>query len=78
MRAPLREADAVINLCGAAHPREEHIATKRLVYIESNFSVQLGRHIDTGQVEDLTMLVERSYSPQTLRADNAGAEHEKR
>jgi hypothetical protein len=34
--ALLREADAVINLCGASNPREEHIATKCLVYLETD------------------------------------------
>ena len=34
--ALLRHADAVINLCGASHPREEHIANKCLVYLETD------------------------------------------
>jgi hypothetical protein len=33
--AQLREADAVINLC-ASNPREEHIATTCLVYLETD------------------------------------------
>jgi hypothetical protein len=32
----LREADAVINLCGATNPREEHSATRCLVYLETD------------------------------------------
>ena len=34
--ALLREADAVINLCGASNPREEHIANRCLVYLETD------------------------------------------
>jgi hypothetical protein len=34
--AQLREADAVINLCGASNPRTEHIATECLVYLETD------------------------------------------
>lgn len=34
--ALLREADAVINLCGASNPGEEHIANKCLVYLETD------------------------------------------
>jgi hypothetical protein len=44
--ALLREADAVINLCGASNPREEQIATKCLVYLETDpgsFQVKLAR-----------------------------------
>jgi hypothetical protein len=32
----LREADAVINLCGATAPREEHIKSRCLVYLETD------------------------------------------
>jgi hypothetical protein len=44
--ALLREADAVINLCGASNPGEEHIANKCLVYLETDpglFQVKLAR-----------------------------------
>lgn len=34
--ALLRDADAVINLCGASNPCEEHIANKCLVYLETD------------------------------------------
>jgi len=34
--ALLREADAVINLCGASNPREEHITNPCLVYLETD------------------------------------------
>ena len=34
--ALLRDADAVINLCGASNPSEEHIANKCLVYLETD------------------------------------------
>ncbi|HEY2664295.1 MAG TPA: glycosyltransferase [Candidatus Binataceae bacterium] len=32
----IREADAVINLCGATEPREEHIKSRCLTYVESD------------------------------------------
>jgi hypothetical protein len=44
--ALLREADAAINLCGASNPREEHIASRCLVYLETDpgsFQVKLDR-----------------------------------
>ena len=45
-RGLLREADAVINLCIATKPREEHLACRRLVYLETDpgpFQVSLAR-----------------------------------
>src|SRR5208282_174615 len=44
--ALLRDADAVINLCGASNPREEHISSRCLVYLETDpgsFQVELDR-----------------------------------
>jgi len=44
----LRDADAVINLCGATEPRDEHRATRCLVYLETDpgtFEVELARKI---------------------------------
>lgn len=32
----LAEADAVINLCAATHPREEHLHARRLIYLETD------------------------------------------
>ncbi|HUA35592.1 MAG TPA: glycosyltransferase [Candidatus Binataceae bacterium] len=46
----LREADAVINLCGATEPREEHEKSRCLVYLESDpgvFQLELKRKIPT-------------------------------
>jgi glycosyltransferase involved in cell wall biosynthesis len=46
----LREADAVINLCGATEPREEHERARCLVYLESDpgvFQLELKRKIPT-------------------------------
>ncbi|HLX38098.1 MAG TPA: hypothetical protein VKR29_09865, partial [Candidatus Binataceae bacterium] len=34
--ALIREADAVINLCGASHPREEHFASRMMIYLETD------------------------------------------
>lgn len=34
--ALMRDADAVINLCGATEPREEHAASRCLVYLETD------------------------------------------
>jgi Glycosyl transferases group 1 len=42
----IREADAVINLCGATDPRDEHRAARCLVYLETDpglFQVELAR-----------------------------------
>ncbi len=42
----IRESDAVINLCGASEPREEHLASPQMIYIETDpgvFQVQLDR-----------------------------------
>jgi len=42
----IREADAVINLCGASEPREEHFASPMMIYLETDpgvFQVQLER-----------------------------------
>ncbi|MHB8381590.1 MAG: glycosyltransferase [Candidatus Binataceae bacterium] len=44
----IRGADAVINLCGATEPREEHRATRCLVYLETDpgtFQVEYARKI---------------------------------
>jgi hypothetical protein len=40
----LAEADAVINLCGATHPREEHRRARCLVYIETDPGVYQVRY----------------------------------
>ncbi len=45
-----READAVINLCGATEPREEHERSRCLVYLETDpgvFQLELARKIPT-------------------------------
>ncbi len=45
-----READAVVNLCGATEPREEHEQTRCLVYLETDPGVhqlELSRKIPT-------------------------------
>jgi hypothetical protein len=34
--ALMREADAVINLCAATNPREEHLASRCLIYLETD------------------------------------------
>jgi hypothetical protein len=42
----IRESDAVINLCGASEPREEHFASPLMIYIETDpgvFQVQIER-----------------------------------
>ena len=42
----IRESDAVINLCGASEPREEHLASPMMVYIETDpgvFQVNIER-----------------------------------
>jgi hypothetical protein len=42
----VRESDAVINLCGASEPREEHLASPLMVYIETDpgvFQVNIER-----------------------------------
>ena len=42
----IRESDAVINLCGASKPREEHLASPMMVYLETDpgvFQVNLER-----------------------------------
>jgi hypothetical protein len=42
----IRESDAVINLCGASEPREEHFASPMMIYIETDpgvFQVQIER-----------------------------------
>ena len=44
----IRGADAVINLCGATEPREEHRATRCLVYLETDpgtFQIEYARKI---------------------------------
>ncbi|HEY6298250.1 MAG TPA: hypothetical protein VIW95_01300, partial [Candidatus Binatus sp.] len=46
----LREADAVINLCGATEPRQEHERTRCLVYLETDpgvLQLELARKIPT-------------------------------
>jgi hypothetical protein len=43
----IRESDAVINLCGASEPREEHFASPQMIYVETDpglFQVQIERH----------------------------------
>jgi len=43
-----RDADAVINLCGATEPREEHEKTRCLIYLETDpgvFQLELARKI---------------------------------
>jgi hypothetical protein len=52
--ALLREADAVINLCGASYPREEHLANKCLVYVETDPGI-LQVKLDCGDPEALTL-----------------------
>ena len=42
----IRESDAVINLCGASEPRDEHFASPMMIYLETDpgvFQVQLER-----------------------------------
>lgn len=42
----IRESDAVINLCGATEPREEHLASPMMIYLETDpgpFQVQIER-----------------------------------
>ena len=46
----LREADLVVNLCGATEPRDEHRAARCLVYLETDpgvFQLELRRKIPT-------------------------------
>ena len=43
----IRESDAVINLCGASEPREEHMASPLMIYVETDpgvFQVQVEHH----------------------------------
>src|SRR5207253_5400630 len=43
-RELLRESDAVVNLCGATDPREEHAKSRCMVYLETDpgsFQVKL-------------------------------------
>ncbi len=42
----IRESDAVINLCGASEPREEHLASPMMIYLETDpgvFEIQIER-----------------------------------
>ena len=42
----IREADAVINLCGASKPRDEHFASRMMIYLETDpgvFQVKMER-----------------------------------
>ncbi len=42
----IRESDAVLNLCGASEPREEHFASPQMIYLETDpglFQVQIER-----------------------------------
>ena len=42
----IRESDAVINLCGASEPREEHLASPMMIYLETDpgvFQVNIER-----------------------------------
>ena len=42
----IRESDAVLNLCGASEPREEHFASPMMIYLETDpglFQVQIER-----------------------------------
>jgi Glycosyl transferases group 1 len=44
----LAEADAVINLCGATAPREEHLKSRCMVYLETDpgvFEIELSRRV---------------------------------
>jgi hypothetical protein len=44
----IRESDAVINLCGASEPREEHFASPMMIYLETDpgvFQVQIERRV---------------------------------
>ena len=46
----LREADAVVNLCGATEPREEHERSRCMVYLETDpgvLQLELARKIPT-------------------------------
>ncbi len=46
----IRGADAVINLCGATEPRDEHAASRCLVYLETDpgvFELELKRRLPT-------------------------------
>jgi hypothetical protein len=46
----IRESDAVINLCGASDPRDEHLASSMLIYLETDpgvFQVNIERRDPT-------------------------------
>lgn len=69
-RELLRDADAVINLCGATKAREEHQTCRRLVYLETDpgpFEVSLA------QGEDWAVHAARSHHDFFTYAYNIGA-----
>ena len=75
----LRDADMIVNLCGATEPREEHERSRCLVYLETDpgvLQLELARKIPTTrgvcQVAQTVLHVLLQYRRARLPAADGG------